>query len=150
MVHQCGLQLIPTLIASGLMNIISGVLFRIPMPVQPMKAIAAVAITEGLNEAQILTAGLGTAVVILLFGITGFIDVLNRAIPKSVVRGLQLALGLKLLACGFVWIAGTGRWNGLGQRGGSGQPGQEGHSGAGGDCVHAQGAPPPRWHLYSL
>lgn len=44
---------------------------------------------------------------ILLLGLTGLINWLNRAIPKSVVRGLQLALGLKLLTGGFGMIAGT-------------------------------------------
>ena len=107
MVNRCGLQLVPTLIGTGLMNIVSGLLFRIPMPVQPMKAIAAVAIAEGLNEGQILSAGIITAAVILLLGVTGLINALARAIPRSVVRGLQLALGLKLLTHGFGLIAET-------------------------------------------
>ncbi len=112
MVHQCGLQIGPALLCGGAMNVVSGFLFRIPMPVQPMKAIAAVAIAEGLNESQILAAGIVTGAVILLLGITGLIDVLNRAIPRSVVRGLQLALGLKLLSGGFGMIAETGTWIG--------------------------------------
>ncbi|MCH7872119.1 MAG: putative sulfate/molybdate transporter [Planctomycetes bacterium] len=112
MVHQCGLQIGPALLCGGAMNIVSGFLFRIPMPVQPMKAIAAVAIAEGLNESQILAAGIVTGGVILLLGMTRLIDVLNRAIPRSVVRGLQLALGLKLLSGGFGMIAETGTWIG--------------------------------------
>ncbi|MFQ5463457.1 MAG: putative sulfate/molybdate transporter [Phycisphaerae bacterium] len=108
MVSQCGLQLAPTLVFTGLMNVVTGLVFRIPMPVQPMKAIAAVAIAEGLSESEILTAGLITGAVILFLGVTGLIDRLNRAIPRSVVRGLQLALGLKLLTGGFEMIAGTG------------------------------------------
>lgn len=107
MVHKCGLQLGPTLLLTGLMNVVSGLLFRIPMPVQPMKAIATVAIAEGLTESQILTAGIGTGFVILLLSLSGMIDWLNRVVPKSVVRGLQLSLGLKLLSGGFGMIAGT-------------------------------------------
>ncbi len=57
MVHQCGLQFGPSLLAAGALNIVTGLAFGIPMPVQPMKAIATVAIAEGMNEAQILTAG---------------------------------------------------------------------------------------------
>ncbi len=112
MVHVCGLQLAPALLAAGMMNIVTGFVFRIPMPVQPMKAIAAVAIAEGLTEAQILTAGIGTGVVVLTLGVTGLINWLNAAIPRSVVRGLQLALGLKLLSGGFTMIAGTETWFG--------------------------------------
>ena len=38
MVNRCGLQLFPTLLLGGLMNIVTGRLFRIPMPVQPIWA----------------------------------------------------------------------------------------------------------------
>ena len=112
MVSQCGLQLVPSLIAAGLMNIVTGFAFGIPMPVQPMKAIAAVAIAEHLNEAQILTAGITTGVVILILGVTGLVGWLDRVVPRSVVRGLQLALGLKLLAGGFGMVAASGSWLG--------------------------------------
>jgi hypothetical protein len=107
MVNSCGLQLGPALLLAGVMNVITGLAFGIPMPVQPMKAIAAVAIAEGLNESTILTAGIVTSAVILTLGVTGMIDWLNRAIPKSVVRGLQLAIGFKLLVSGIGMIAGT-------------------------------------------
>ncbi len=107
MSHRCGLQFGPALFCAGLMNVVTGFVFGIPMPVQPMKAIAAVAIGEGLTQSEILAAGILTSGVLLLLGLTGLIDHLNRAIPKSVVRGLQLALGLKLLTSGFSMIAGT-------------------------------------------
>ncbi len=107
MVSCCGLQLGPALFCSGAANVASGLLFAIPVPVQPMKAIATVAIDEGLNESQILAAGIVTSVVILLLAITRLIDWLNRAIPKAVVRGLQLALGLKLMTKGITMIGGT-------------------------------------------
>ena len=109
MVNKCGLQLGPALLFAGLMNVVTGLAFGIPMPVQPMKAIATVAISEGLNEAQILAAGIVTGFVILILGVTRLIEWLNRVMPRSVVRGLQLALGLKLLTKGFDEIAGTGR-----------------------------------------
>ncbi len=107
MVNRCGLQLGPALFCAGLMNVVTGLAFGIPMPVQPMKVIAAVAIGEGLNESQILAAGFITGVTMLALALTGLIAWLNRAIPKSVVRGLQLGLGLKLLIHGVGMIAGT-------------------------------------------
>ncbi len=112
MVARCGLQLTPSLLAAGLMNIVTGIAFGIPMPVQPMKAIATVAIAEGLSESQILAAGIMTGVVILLLGISGLVDWLNRALPRAVIRGLQLSLGLKLLTGGYAMIADTGVWIG--------------------------------------
>ncbi|MEK6797569.1 MAG: putative sulfate/molybdate transporter [Planctomycetota bacterium] len=112
MVYTCGLQLGPALLAAGVLNILTGVVFRIPMPVQPMKAIATVAIAEKLSESQILCAGMVTGGLILLAGLTGLIDHLNRAVPKSVVRGLQLAMGLKLLTSGYEMIARCDAWIG--------------------------------------
>src|SRR5256885_6221246 len=38
------------------------------------------------------------------------VDWLNRAIPRSVVRGLQLALGLSLCMKGLGMVVGTGGW----------------------------------------
>ena len=117
MVNRCGLQLGPALLLAGAMNFVTGLLFRIPMPVQPMKAIAAVAISEGANEAQILAAGIACGVAILLLGISGSIDWLSRHIPLPVVRGLQLSLGLKLMYEGLLMVTKTGKimgWEGAG------------------------------------
>ncbi len=117
MVNKCGLQLGPALLLAGAMNFVTGLLFRIPMPVQPMKAIAAVAISEGANEAQILAAGIVCGAAILLLAISGSIDWLSRRIPLPVVRGLQLSLGLKLMYEGLVMVTKTRTlmgWDGVG------------------------------------
>ncbi|MEX2092392.1 MAG: putative sulfate/molybdate transporter, partial [Pirellulales bacterium] len=107
---QNGLNFAAALFFAGLFNIITGVTFAIPMAVQPMKAIAAVALTEGLTVPQILAAGATVSAVILALGVSGLIDWLNRVVPKSVVRGLQLALGLSLLMKGMQMVAGTNQW----------------------------------------
>lgn len=66
------------------------------MPVQPMKSIAAVAITEGdpLTVNQIMAAGLSTALILAILGITGLMSVVNRFVPLPVVRGVQLSQGI--------------------------------------------------------
>ncbi len=103
-----GLDFAASLFFAGLFNLVTGLTFAIPMAVQPMKAIAAVALTEGLTVQQILAAGLSVSAIILLLGLTGLIDWVNRAVPRSVVRGLQLALGLSLLMKGLKMVADTG------------------------------------------
>ena len=110
MVNKCGLDLGSALLFAGVFNVITGFLFAIPMAVQPMKAIAAIAIAEGMNVNQILTAGILTSVVVLFLGVTNLIEWLNRWIPKPVVRGIQLAVGLKLLISGFSMITGTNQF----------------------------------------
>jgi MFS superfamily sulfate permease-like transporter len=110
MAAQNGLNFASALFFAGLFNIITGFAFSIPMAVQPMKAIAAVALTEGLTVPQILAAGATVSLFILVLGVTGLIDWLNRVVPKSVVRGLQLALGLSLLMKGMQMVLGTNQW----------------------------------------
>lgn len=74
------LDLSTTLIFTALYNIATGLLFGIPMPVQPMKSIAAVAVAESphLTVSQIAAAGLSTAAVLLLLGATGLMTFLYR------------------------------------------------------------------------
>jgi MFS superfamily sulfate permease-like transporter len=112
MASQNGLNFASSLFFAGLFNVITGVTFGIPMAVQPMKAIAAVALTEGLTVGQILAAGATVSLIVLLLGLTGLINWLNRVIPKPVVRGLQLALGLSLLMKGLQMVAHTRTWAG--------------------------------------
>ncbi len=110
---QNGLNFASALFFAGVFNIITGIAFSIPMAVQPMKAIAAVALTEGLTTNQILAAGATVSLIVLILGLTGLVDWINRIVPKSVVRGLQLSLGLSLLMKGMQMVTGTGQWIGL-------------------------------------
>ena len=71
------------------------------MPVQPMKTIAAVAITEGLSPEEVVGAGVGVGLVITILGLTNAIELVNWLIPLEVVRGLQLGLGLSLVMRGL-------------------------------------------------
>eukprot|EP00898_Chlorokybus_atmophyticus_P002796 jgi/Chlat1/3517/Chrsp23S03708 len=96
-----GLDLGTTLLFTGMYNIYNGLMFGIPMPVQPMKSIAAVALAEGLTLPQVLLAGIATSAIVLGLGLTGLIDMLNRVVPLSVVRGMQLGLGLSLAGKGL-------------------------------------------------
>ena len=110
MAAQNGLNFASALFFAGLFNIVTGLTFSIPMAVQPMKAIAAVALTEGLTAPQILAAGATVSLFILILGLSGLTDWLNRVVPKSVVRGIQLALGLSLLIKGMQMVVGTHHW----------------------------------------
>jgi predicted benzoate:H+ symporter BenE len=110
MVVTNGLDLVAGLFFAGFFNFVTGLTFEIPMAVQPMKAIAAVAIAEGLSASQIVAAGIATSVVLLILGVTRLIEVFNRIIPVAVVRGLQLGLGLRLAQQGIQLVVGTNTW----------------------------------------
>jgi MFS superfamily sulfate permease-like transporter len=107
---QNGLDFSAAMFFAGLFNVITGMTFAIPMAVQPMKAIAAIALTQGMSASQIVAAGAGVSLVVLLLGVTGLIGWVSRAVPKSVVRGIQLALGLSLVMKGLELVTSTHTW----------------------------------------
>lgn len=112
MARQNGLDLGMALFFAGLLNLLTGLAFSIPMAVQPMKAIAAVALTQGLTVPQILAAGMIVSAVVAVLGLLGWADRLGRLIPDSVVRGMQLGLGMSLALKGLEMAGATGpdRW----------------------------------------
>lgn len=110
MAVRCGMNFGHILFFAGGMHFLSGLAFGIPMPVQPMKSIAAIAIAEGLDEKTILAAGIGAGIVLLFLAVTGLIDYVNKVLPKSIVRGLQLAIGFKLLIKGISMVTESGTW----------------------------------------
>lgn len=105
-----GLDFASSLLFAGAYNILTGFFFGIPMAVQPMKAIAAIAISQGLPSQQIFAAGILTGAVILFLGATRLIDWFNKIVPLPVVRGLQLGLGLSLIMKGAQMIQSTNVW----------------------------------------
>lgn len=93
--HQISLS--TTLTLTGLYNIITGVLFGIPLPVQPMKAIAAIAVAKSLSRGEVMAAGIFVSICIGLFSITGVLELVNKWIPVPVVKGIQVGAGLSLV-----------------------------------------------------
>jgi MFS superfamily sulfate permease-like transporter len=112
MVAQNGLDFATVLFFAGLFNIITGLTFSIPMAVQPMKAIAVVAIAHSLDAHEIVAAGAAVGVVVMFLGATGLVDKFHRYIPRSVVRGVQMAVGISLLTKGIQMTAKSGTWLG--------------------------------------
>ncbi len=80
----------------GIMQIISGIAYGIPMSVQPLKAVAMIVIAQKLDGNVIFASGLAIGIVMLALALSGTLEKLCRIIPETVVRGIQLALGLQL------------------------------------------------------
>mgnify|MGYP000253428675 CR=1 FL=1 len=80
----------------GLATLIAGFAFQLPMPVQPQKAVAAAAITEGWRASQVYGAALGMGVLWLVLAATPMLTWLQRVVPPFVARGVQLALAFTL------------------------------------------------------
>lgn len=106
--HQ--ISLTTTLILTGIYNILTGMFFSIPLPVQPMKAIAAVAILKSLTAGQTAAAGIFVASCILLFSLTGILSWFTGVIPIPVVKGIQVGAGLSLIIAAGTKAAASLSW----------------------------------------
>ncbi len=98
MILVCGLDATSVLVLYGALQIFTGLYYGMPMPVQPLKAMAVIVITQKLSGNVLYGGGLAIGIVMLLLTVTGVIDWVANAVPKSVVRGIQFGLGLQLAA----------------------------------------------------
>lgn len=91
-----GLEIGSVLIAAGLLVLVAGLAFGIPFPVQPLKALTALAVAQDLSPDVIRAAGLSIGVVLLLLTFTGLADRLALVFTHAVIRALQLGVGALL------------------------------------------------------
>jgi SulP family sulfate permease len=92
-----GLDAGAVLVCAGLLVLAAGIVFRIPFPVQPLKALTAVAVSQQLAPGVIHAAGLEIAAVLLLLSVRHVADVVARVFTKLVVRALQFGVGVLLV-----------------------------------------------------
>jgi SulP family sulfate permease len=96
-----GLSATSVFLLAGLFYLLAGLYFRVPVAVEPMKAIGAYAIAVGLTPLEIQASCLWMGGILLLLGTTGIIEVIRRFTPKSAIRGVQLVVGVVLLTKGL-------------------------------------------------
>ena len=108
--HQISLS--TTLIFTGIFNILTGLVFGIPLPVQPMKAIATVAILKALTTGQTAAAGIFVASYIFFFSITRLLTRFTALIPIPVVKGIQVGAGLSPIISAGTKTASPLSWTG--------------------------------------
>jgi hypothetical protein len=92
----CGLNPAGLLVMMGLANIATGLIYRLPMPIEPMKVLAVVAIAQHWAPSLVYASGFAMGLIWLLFAVTGIIDRIVQITPHSVIRGIQVALGVLL------------------------------------------------------
>src|SRR4051812_47874728 len=96
MILAAKLDAATVLIMFGAMQVFTGLFYGMPMPAQPLKAVAVIVITQKLAPNVLYGGGLAIGVTMLLLSVTGLVAWLGRVIPKVVVRGIQFGLGLQL------------------------------------------------------
>ena len=92
-----GLHPGPVLLGAGLLSVLAGLVFRVPFPVQPLKALTALALAQALAPEVIYAAGLEIGLLFVVLGITGIADRLARFFTKPVIRSLQFGVGTLLI-----------------------------------------------------
>jgi len=92
----CGLDPCGLLVMMGIANIVTGITYRIPMPIEPMKVLAVMAIAQQWTPSMVYASGFAMGVVWLVLGLTNIIGFISKNTPLSVVRGIQIALGVLL------------------------------------------------------
>jgi SulP family sulfate permease len=112
-------QMNPTAVflAAGLAYVLAGTYFRVPIPVQPLKAVAAIALALHLPPSTIASAGLLMGGLLTLIAITNLAPLLARLFTLPIIRGIQLGLGLLLAREGLRLVfgirAGQALWSGI-------------------------------------
>ena len=94
-------------LAIGLYYIFSGMYFGVTTPVQPMKVIGSYGVAMALSADVIQASSLWIGVLLLAIGLSGAMKQITRFVPKVIVRGVQLATGVLLMAQGVRFILGT-------------------------------------------
>jgi MFS superfamily sulfate permease-like transporter len=91
----------------GLACIVTGLVFKLPMPIQPMKVLAVMSIAQVWTPSMVYASGFAEGLIWLFFGLTNLVKWLARITPKTIVWGIQITLGI-LLAIQAVEMISTG------------------------------------------
>ena len=90
----------PALVLLGITYILTGIYYRLPVPVQPLKAMATIAIATGASVGEIRAGALWMAGLMIALAVSGVAEKLNAVFPRVLIRGLQLGIGLIMFRAG--------------------------------------------------
>ena len=100
-----GLDPTGILLAMGFTNVIIGLIYRLPLPVEPQKAVATVALNERWDSSLIYGTGIGMGLVWLFLVFSGLVRKIAKITPMCVIVGVQLGLMFILLKESIEFIA---------------------------------------------
>lgn len=91
----------------GLAYLLVAVVYRLPVPVQPLKSVSALALALGLAPVVIVTGAIWNAAAFLGMGLAGLDRLVHKAFPRPVVRGIQLGLAWILFKSAWTLVSKT-------------------------------------------
>lgn len=104
MIIICDLSPTSVFLPAGVLYIIAGLYYKIPMPVQPLKAVAAISIVNRIKPEIISTSAYIMAALMAIFLLFDFSKYLEKIFSKPLVRGIQFGLGILLIKSGIELI----------------------------------------------
>ena len=102
-----GLSATGLFLSVGLLYIVGGTYYGVPIAVQPMKVVSAYAIAQALSPSVVTASGMLLSGFLLILGITGLVDGVAKIVPRAVIRGVQMSTGILLLTKGATLVVGT-------------------------------------------
>lgn len=100
-----GLAPTAVLLPPALLYLFSAFRYRLPVPVQPLKAFGAIAIAMGLGVDEIAAGAVMMGAIFVFLGMTGLLDRVALIFPRAVIRGVQIAVGLLFLKVAWGLVA---------------------------------------------
>jgi hypothetical protein len=107
-----GMDPVALFVMLGLVNVATGLIYRLPMPVEPKKVISVAAIGQVWPASMVVASGLGLGLLWIVLALSGAMRKVTAITPIYVVRGIQLALGI-ILGIQAVRMAAPEPWWGL-------------------------------------
>ncbi|MBT4286236.1 MAG: sulfate permease [Deltaproteobacteria bacterium] len=102
----CQLSATTVFLMIGIFYLSCGFFYKLPIPVQPLKVVSAIAIAfpAKITLPVLAASGLTFGVILLLLSLTGLINWIAKFFSKPIVRGIQLGLGLILISKGIGFV----------------------------------------------
>jgi SulP family sulfate permease len=91
----------------GIAYVLTALVYRLPIPVQPLKSVSALALALGLPPVIIVTGAIWNAVAFFGMGLGRIDRWVHKAFPLPVVRGIQLGLAWLLFKSAWTLLSKT-------------------------------------------
>ena len=89
------------LVGFGVFAVAVAVVYRRPVPAQPMKVVAGIVIAAGIGPGVVAASGLLIGAILVVLALTNVVSTMARKVPRAVLAGVQLAVGLHLAWVGL-------------------------------------------------
>jgi len=108
-----GMDATAVFVGVGIAYLLVALVYRLPIPVQPLKSVSALALALGLAPVIIITGAIWNAIIFLGMGLAGLDRWIQKAFPRPVVRGIQLGLSWLLFKSAWTLVTKTpSSWQG--------------------------------------